>query len=346
MSELFEELERAANRCERIAYSFDDKLVVRIVERVQEQIQRAHDAWAGSPTGPFACIYIQNLEPRAPGEAFDAESAAVVTAGGTHGRWMFFDEHELKSEILRRTGLSREHFTHIERLTKNAKAVFHDAQVEVLSILDLALAHGDGDPALQTERTKIASLTSHRKRQDVLADMLPTMAVTREARARAEGSRSAPHLQLQAALLSQLSYAVNAMNLAQHARYVAGLLRKRTPIRQSSGVQTRIVSAEQHRKAVTEAQAALVEDQDALDAIDPYLFEALSQFLRRARGVRVEEKSLIHVQAEMMAIFEDVWGEWIAKGMKSGVLPKTLRTAKAVAGDPTLVAVAKSLIEP
>ncbi|WP_437673238.1 hypothetical protein [Sorangium sp. So ce131] len=101
---------------------------------------------------------------------------------------------------------------------------------------------------------------------------------------------------------------------------------------------------EQHRKAVAEAQGALVRDQDALDALDTRMFEALNQFLRLARDIQVEQKSLADVQAKMKETLDEVWAEQAAKGMKPQLLPKTLEVVGAIASNPVMIEVTKKLI--
>lgn len=107
---------------------------------------------------------------------------------------------------------------------------------------------------------------------------------------------------------------------------------------------TQAPTQEQHRKAVTEAQGALVRDQDALDRLDSRMFEALNQFLRLARDIQVEQKSLAEVQAKMKDTLDEVWAEQAAKGMKPQLLPKTLEVAGAIVSNPVMIEVGKKLI--
>jgi hypothetical protein len=109
-------------------------------------------------------------------------------------------------------------------------------------------------------------------------------------------------------------------------------------------VTTQTPTQEQHRKAVVDTQTALVRDQDALDKLDSRMFEALNQFLRLARDIQVEQKSLGEVQAQVKATLDDVWAEQAAKGMKPQLLPKALEVAGAIATNPIMAEVAKKLI--
>lgn len=101
-----------------------------------------------------------------------------------------------------------------------------------------------------------------------------------------------------------------------------------------------------HRKAVAEAQAALVHDQDALEQLDARLFDALNQFLRLARSIEVEQKSLTELQAAMKQTLDDVWAEHVAKGMRPQLLPKALEVASAVASNPIMAEVVRRVIGP
>lgn len=99
----------------------------------------------------------------------------------------------------------------------------------------------------------------------------------------------------------------------------------------------------EHREAVAAAQGALVADQDAIDELDARMFEALNQFLRLARDIQVEQKSLAEVQARMKDTLDEVWAEHAARGMKPQLLPKTLESSGAIATNPVMVEVAKKL---
>jgi len=101
---------------------------------------------------------------------------------------------------------------------------------------------------------------------------------------------------------------------------------------------------EQHRGAIAEAQGALVRDQDALDALDSRIFEALSQFLRLARDIQVEHQQLVDIQAKMKETLDEVWAEQVAKGMKAQLVPRTLEVAEKIATNPVLLEVARSVI--
>jgi hypothetical protein len=105
------------------------------------------------------------------------------------------------------------------------------------------------------------------------------------------------------------------------------------------------VSQVEHVDRVKAAQRALVNDQDALDQIDTRLYEALGQFLRLAREIQVEQKSIAEVQAKMKDTLDEVWGEQAAKGLRPRTLPKTLEVAKAMTENPVMVEVVKKLLE-
>ncbi len=105
------------------------------------------------------------------------------------------------------------------------------------------------------------------------------------------------------------------------------------------------ITQDQHCKAVTEAQGALVRDQDALDRLDARLFEALNQFLRLARSIQVEQKSLGDLQGKMKETLDEVWAQQVAKGMTPRLLPKTLEVARAITENPVMTEIAKKLVE-
>jgi hypothetical protein len=105
-----------------------------------------------------------------------------------------------------------------------------------------------------------------------------------------------------------------------------------------------LMSQDQHRTAIKEAQAALVHDQDALDQLDGRLYEALGQFLRLAREIQVEQKSVVDVQLKMKDVLDEVWAQQEVKGFRPQVLPKTLEVAEALVKNPAMAAVVKKLL--
>lgn len=101
-----------------------------------------------------------------------------------------------------------------------------------------------------------------------------------------------------------------------------------------------------HRAALKEAQAALVHDQDALDQIDALLYDALGQFLRLAREIQVEQRTLGEVQAKMKETIDEVWALHAANGLKVQTLPKTLEFAETLMKNPAMAEVLKNLLGP
>lgn len=104
------------------------------------------------------------------------------------------------------------------------------------------------------------------------------------------------------------------------------------------------LTQEQHKTAISAAQTALVHDQDALERIDDRLYEALGQFLTLARKIQVEQQSLAEVQAQMKATLDEVWAQQEAKGMKPKLLPKGLEVVEALAKSPITAEIAKKLL--
>ncbi|WP_437512845.1 hypothetical protein [Sorangium sp. So ce1099] len=105
-----------------------------------------------------------------------------------------------------------------------------------------------------------------------------------------------------------------------------------------------LLTQEQHKAAIKRAQNALNEDQDALARIDDRLHEALGQFLRLAREIQVEQRSLAEVQSSMKATLEEVWAQQAARGMAPRALPRTLEVVGAIAQHPAAAEVVKKLL--
>ncbi len=53
---------------------------------------------------------------------------------------------------------------------------------------------------------------------------------------------------------------------------------------------------------------------------------------------------MAEVQAKMKETLDDVWAQQAAKGMKPGLLPKSLEIAGAIATNPVMFEVAKKLL--
>ncbi len=104
------------------------------------------------------------------------------------------------------------------------------------------------------------------------------------------------------------------------------------------------VSREQLRSAISEAQRALVSDQDSLDQIDERIYEALNQFLRIARSIEVEQKSLADVQRKMQETLDEVWAAQVAQGMKPAVLPEALQVIQTFLKNPLTLELGKHLV--
>ncbi|WP_441292043.1 hypothetical protein ACSRUE_17910 [Sorangium sp. KYC3313] len=97
----------------------------------------------------------------------------------------------------------------------------------------------------------------------------------------------------------------------------------------------------QHRAAIKEAQKALIDDEDKLE---PLVYEALGQFLRLARDIQVEQKSLAEVQVKMKEALDEVWAQKAAEGLRPQVLPKTLDVVGAIAKHPATATVISRLL--
>jgi hypothetical protein len=104
------------------------------------------------------------------------------------------------------------------------------------------------------------------------------------------------------------------------------------------------VTQEQLRAATRDAQIALVDDQDALAQMDARLYEALNQFLRIARDIQVDQKSLVGVQAEMRVILDETLARHASGETRARALPKTLKVVEALLESPILAGIAKQLM--
>ena len=92
----------------------------------------------------------------------------------------------------------------------------------------------------------------------------------------------------------------------------------------------------QHLEHIKAAKKALADDEEHLEA---RIYEALEQFLKSARDVKVESRAIGQVQAEMEEILDRVWAQQSAKA-----LPKGLKVVEALAKSPAMIEVTKKLV--
>ncbi len=108
----------------------------------------------------------------------------------------------------------------------------------------------------------------------------------------------------------------------------------------STGAQRWPADQEEHRRNIRDAQTALLRDQDAMDG---RIFDALNQFLRMVREIRIEQKSQAEVLALIKGTQDEVWAELAARGLKSPVLPNTLEVLGALAKNPVMAQIVKNI---
>lgn len=92
-----------------------------------------------------------------------------------------------------------------------------------------------------------------------------------------------------------------------------------------------------HRTSLREAQKALLDDEDHLDAT---IYAALELFLRAAREVKVEGRPIAEAQAELMRALDEICA---AKGAEPQGLPSGLKVVEALAKNAAMAEVAKKL---
>jgi hypothetical protein len=98
------------------------------------------------------------------------------------------------------------------------------------------------------------------------------------------------------------------------------------------------VTQEQLRSAIRQAQIALVDDQDTLAQMDARQYEVLHQFLRLAREIQVEQKSLAEVQAKLKETLDEVRAHQFSGEVRPRALPETLKVIEALLKSPATAA--------
>jgi len=97
------------------------------------------------------------------------------------------------------------------------------------------------------------------------------------------------------------------------------------------------LSREQFEGQIRAMKKALIDDEDSLG---PVVIEALGQFLRMAREIQVENKTLAEAQAKMKELLEEIW----AKKAIAPMLPSGSKFAVELAKSPVMVEVVKGLL--
>jgi predicted nucleotide-binding protein len=142
----------------------------------------------------------------------------------TSGSWHEYDSEAVRAEILRRAGVAK--LTPIENVAKQARNAFEEGRDELLPAIDAVLAvHKDA--ALREARKKVADMDSHFSRSDVVRAMMPSQVMSRDSLAASAGIQVAPHIELQAWLIEQMSYKQQLEELGRKAKYFAKYLERK-----------------------------------------------------------------------------------------------------------------------
>jgi hypothetical protein len=226
MDDLLDDLTRALRRCEQTAQTIKVGPFAAIGERIQEQVKAADLAWSHSWIGYHARIYIRNLEPAGPRERFDSEWGLQPAIGNaTLGRWVVHDEGAVKAEILRRARVSDADLKLLDETASQARVVFDEVKEELLPTLDAVLAAKE-DATIRRVRDEIEKSRSCTSEQEIVSMFMPKNQLSRDSSAIAEGPKVAPHLQLEAKLLFQMSGGMQLIDLAKSARYLVTYMQK------------------------------------------------------------------------------------------------------------------------
>ncbi|NOU27135.1 MAG: nucleotide-binding protein [Polyangiaceae bacterium] len=232
MTDLVEDLENLAQRCEQAAVASklcdnDPKdALYDIRRRCRDQIERADRAWSRSWLGYHSRVYIVDLQPASPDEHFDPEwglDGGMATR--TIGRWQTHDAVYIRETLLRNAKVTRAELGRLEGDAQRLRAIFLAAQAEVLPTLDAALARSEST-VVRGVRDKIEALKSHTSTRDVIATFRPQQVRSRDSLALSGGFQTPPHLELEAELLSQQTSGMQLEELGKLMRYLVTFLRK------------------------------------------------------------------------------------------------------------------------
>ena len=97
----------------------------------------------------------------------------------------------------------------------------------------------------------------------------------------------------------------------------------------------------QHLEHIKAAKKALVDDEDRLEA---RVYQALEQFFKSARDVRVESREIAEVQTEMVGILNRVWAEQLGKPVQRNTVSSGLAIKLALEKSLAMVEVTKILL--
>src|SRR5689334_21044883 len=94
MDNFLDEIERLARRCDRAAKVFEEDKLNQMRVKLLNSTQELEKAWSGSWLGYQACVYINGLRPRRPGEHFSVEWG-LMEFSDSRGDWAEFSYEQI-----------------------------------------------------------------------------------------------------------------------------------------------------------------------------------------------------------------------------------------------------------
>lgn len=189
------------------------------IQAIKNDVDRYYEiyrkAWSGSWLGYHSRVYIENFEPRNPGDRFDANwGFRRMISNGTRGRWVEYSEDDVKARFREQTGFYPGGPLHT--LTASVERVFGQLKNDALGILNFLLSVSDDiDHALKVDRDEVRELDARNLPRKIIEIMRPSQTMTRDAVAIQEGFVPPPHIQLYADFLSLMLPAHNLGILEQ-----------------------------------------------------------------------------------------------------------------------------------
>lgn len=237
MDDVLDDLEKAARRCERAAAKFESEPLVSMFRRLLEACNEIGRASTNSWWGYQATVYLEGFREPAGWEHFSIEwGEKGVNYGDTRGPWVYYTFEDVKSEVMRRAGVSD--FASLDDAAEKAEEIFNEEKSNLLPILDALLSTHD-DNAIRDARDKIGKLQSHFGHKTCIDAIRPKgQTLIRDMRAAEGGHRPPLHLQLQTWLMSQASHADQLKRLASTVRHAKRYMEARHKMKGKSIAKT------------------------------------------------------------------------------------------------------------
>jgi hypothetical protein len=283
MDDLLGELDAVAATADTEAETLRDR-IRSTWKRLEPGVQDAARAWSESRIGYHANVYIKGMEPKRPGEVWDAlhgppDGGLLNRTSGQ--RWCEWDPESVFDWLLERAGLAKEDLARVNVATDAARVEVRSLRDRARPLVDALSARFPEDAGLGQAKDAIAALKGETNDSAALKSRLGGHYQSSDTLAITQGPRLPVHEGVQMQFETRLALAGEFETLARECRYVRDYLR--TKVRVATAL-------DKAAPAETSAPSAPARCRVLLLAANPDEDLALNEELRAVQeGVRASE---------------------------------------------------------